>query len=536
MQRVASALSDNSEHFYAFRDILMDMRFMPGGRIQSAIGSTKNVTAMSCYVLPIEDSFVDGTNSIMDAATKSAATMRMGGGCGYNFSNLRPRGDMIQKLQSSSSGPVSFMDIFDAVCRCTSSSGHRRGAQMGILDCSHPDIFEFIRAKRNETKLTGFNTSVAVTDEFMQAVVNDGGFALRFGGKTHNTVRARELWAETMQSTWDWAEPGVIFIDRINAMNNLWYCEDIRACNPCSEQSLPPFGCCLLGSFNLAKYVYKDGNEFFFDSNRLVRDIPHIVRAMDNVTDKTIYPLSEQRDEAISKRRMGLGITGLANAAEAMGKPYGSAEFVEWESQVLKVIANECYRASARLAQEKGAFPLFDRDKYMQSAFIRTLDVDTQAYISQLGIRNSHLTSIAPTGTISFCADNVSSGIEPVFDYVFDRTVIEFEGPRKETIEDYGVRNFGVYGKRASEVTIDEHLAVLSTAQRYVDSAVSKTCNIPSSMSFDDFQHVYTRAWELGCKGCATFRVGGKRRGMLESSGDAAQCQIDLITGKRDCG
>ncbi len=536
MQRIASTLSDNSEHFYAFRDTLLTMRFMPAGRIQSAIGSPRNITAYNCFVLPKEDSFVDGPNSIMDSATKGAASMRMGGGVGYGYSRLRPRGDLIKKLDSRSSGPVSFLKIDNAVCQCTASSGHRRGSLMGVLRCDHPDIIEFVRVKQAEGVLEGFNLSVAVTDELMRAVIADTEFPLRFDGKIYRTLPARELWTEIITSTWDWAEPGVIFIDRINEMNNLRYCETIEATNPCGEQPLPPFGACLLGSFNLAKYVYKESGRFSFDSIQLVSDIPHVVRAMDNVVDKALYPLPEQRDEALSKRRMGLGITGLANAAEAMGKPYGSTDFVEWESQVLKLIANECYRVSARLAQEKGAFPLFDRDKYMQSAFIRTLDTDTQAYISQLGIRNSHLTSIAPTGTISFCADNVSSGIEPVFDYEFQRTVIEFSGTRTETIQDYGVRNFGVYGKRTKDVTIDEHLAVLATAQKYVDSACSKTCNIPSSMPFEDFQHVYTRAWELGCKGCATFRVGGRRKGMLESNDDAKQCQIDTITGKRDCG
>ena len=537
MSRVASALKDSDAHYHEFRDILLDMRFMPAGRIQASMGSIRVITPYNCFVSPtIIDSFVDGENSIMDTALKAAATMRMGGGIGYDFSTLRPKGAMIKKLQSRSSGPISFMEIYDAVCRCTASSGHRRGAQMGVLRVDHPDVEEFIHAKNNQTRLTGFNISLAITDEFMAAASTGKAFPLRFGDEIYRFVDAAELWELIMRSTWDWAEPGVIFIDQINRMNNLYYCEKIAATNPCGEQPLPPFGACLLGSFNLVKYVSKQSNGIFsFDADRLTADIPAIVRAMDNVVDRAIYPLPEQKAEALSKRRMGLGITGLANAAEAIGCIYGSSEFLEFETKVLTIITNECYRASALLAAEKGAFPLFNAKKYKLGQFVKTLNKDVQTLTAKNGIRNSHLTSIAPTGTISLCADNVSSGIEPVFEYEFDRTVIEFDGPRRETVRDYGVTNFGVNGKRCADVTAKEHVDVLVTAQERVDSAVSKTCNVPTDMPWEAFKNIYFDAWQRGAKGCATFRLGGKRTGMLESKEEAATCRIDTVSGKREC-
>lgn len=533
--RIASSLKDNDEHFQHLKAILLDMRFMPAGRIQTAIGSTKNVTPYNCYVLPIEDSFVDGDNSIMQAASYAAQTMRMGGGVGYDFSRLRPRGALIKKLQSQSSGPISFMEIFDAVCRCVASSGHRRGAQMGILRVDHPSIEEFIHAKNNQTKLTGFNISVAVTDEFMAAVLSGKSFPLRFKGEIYRFVDAQALWESIMRSTWDWAEPGVIFIDQVNRMNNLYYCETLKACNPCGEQPLPDFGACLLGSFNLVKYLKRDlynGNRYGMDYSQLKLDIPHIVRAMDNVIDCAIYPLVQQEKEAKLKRRMGLGITGLANAAEAIGYVYGSSEFLSFTESVLKFLANECYRASSTLAVEKGVFPAFNSKKYCNGNFVQMLDADVQESIAKQGLRNSHLTSLAPTGTISLCADNVSSVVEPVFDYEFDRTVMEFNGPRKETVQDYGVRVFGVYGKRCVDVTAREHVDVLVTAQKYVDSAVSKTCNVSSSMPWDDFKNIYMDAWQRGAKGCSTFNSDGKRAGVLESK-NLSSC--DIVNGKRSC-
>lgn len=581
MNRIAAALKDDDRHFADFRDALLNMRFLPAGRIQSAMGSTRQVTPYNCYVSgTINDSFVDGDGHIMARAAEAAATMRMGGGIGYDFSTLRPRGDLIRKLHSHSSGPVSFMHIFDAICRCVASSGHRRGAQMGVLRVDHPDIEEFIHAKQpardvqplwdmvaampegpqkqqmifslqSTLKLTGFNVSVAITDEFMECVAAGKPFPLRFDGRVYREVDARALWESIMRGTWDWAEPGVLFIDAINRMNNLWYCETIAATNPCGEQPLPPYGACLLGSFNLAKYVVKDGSgKFAFDWDQYKEDIPHVVRAMDNVVDRAIYPLPQQKKEAHDKRRMGLGITGLANAAEALGHLYGSPGFLRFEAEVLDTLRDESYLASAHIAKVKGSFPMFDKEKYLQGEFIKTLREDVREAIAQHGIRNSHLTSIAPTGTISLCADNVSSGIEPVFAYSFDRTVVEFSGPRVETVEDYGARVFGVRGKACSRVTVQEHVAALTTAAQRVDSAVSKTCNVPSDISWEDFKNVYVSAWEGGAKGCTTFRLGGKRSGILvvndDGSEDAeageaqtkeptSQCRIDPATGRREC-
>lgn len=579
MNRIAAALKDDDQHFADFRDALLGMRFLPAGRIQSAMGSTRQVTPYNCYVSgTINDSFVDGEGSIMVRAAEAAATMRMGGGIGYDFSTLRPRGDLIRKLQSHSSGPTSFMHIFDAICKCVASSGHRRGAQMGVMRVDHPDIEEFIHAKQpgkdvqplwdlvaelpegaqkqqlimslqQTLKLTGFNVSVAITDKFMECVASGEPFPLTFEGRTYREVDARALWDAIMRGTWDWAEPGVLFIDAINRMNNLWYCETIAATNPCGEQPLPPYGACLLGSFNLVKYIYKDGaGHYAFDWDQYREDIPQVVRAMDNVVDRAIYPLPQQKQEAKDKRRMGLGITGLANAAEALGHEYGSPAFLAFEAEVLDTLRDESYLASAHIAKVKGSFPKFDKDKYLQGQFIKTLREDVRDAIAKYGIRNSHLTSIAPTGTISLCADNVSSGIEPVFAYSFDRTVIEFSGPRVETVEDYGARVFGVRGKACSRVTVQEHVAALTVAAQRVDSAVSKTCNVPSDISWEDFKNVYVSAWEGGAKGCTTFRLGGKRSGILVVKDDggepeadapaeepASQCRIDPATGRREC-
>ncbi len=550
--RVASVLRDTEGHYQRFRDILFNQRFLPAGRVQSAIGSTRNVTAYNCFVSGIiEDSFVEGHGSIMDRVSEAASTMRMGGGIGYDFSTLRPRGAMIKKLQSRSSGPVSFMDIFDAVCRCVASSGHRRGAQMGVLRVDHPDVEEFIHAKQNETRLTGFNLSLAVTDEFMECVQTGKPFSLRWGGEVHKEVDASTLWEMIMRSTWDWAEPGVLFIDTINRMNNLYYCETITTTNPCGEQPLPPYGSCLLGSFNLTKYLTPHGgstSSYGFEWDQFGEDVADVVRAMDNVVDCAIYPLYEQEKEAKSKRRMGLGVTGLANCLEAIGYPYGGMDFIIAENNILQRLKRETYLASTQLAAEKGSFPLFDRSLYLQGEFIKRLPEEVRAEIAQHGIRNSHLTSIAPTGTISLCADNVSSGIEPVFAYSFDRTVQEFDGPRVEPVQDYGVARLGVYGKVAADVSVDEHLAVLITAYNHVDSAVSKTCNVPSETSWDDFKDIYVQAWKNGCKGCTTFRTDGKRAGVLAVREDDSQpssrdvvvkmepaCHVDPVTGRKEC-
>lgn len=564
MNRIANALKDDDSHYHDFRDVLLDQRFMPAGRVQAAMGSPKAVTPYNCFVSgTIPDSFIGRDNdlesSIMHRAEQAAATMRMGGGIGYNFSTLRPSGALIAKLQSQSSGPLGFMPIFNEVCKATSSSGNRRGAQMGVLNIDHPDIYEFIAAKHNSDKLTGFNISVGVTNDFMDALATGRGFDLKFGDTVYNTVDPNELWETLMRSTWDWAEPGVLFIDRINEMNNLWYCEHLAASNPCGEQPLPPFGACLLGSFNLVKYLRPQSvGTYSFDWAQLEADIPHVIRAMDNVVDRALYPLVEQEQEAKNKRRMGIGVTGLANALEAMGMPYGEDAFVEFEDRLLAFITHHSYWASVWLAQEKGAFPLFDAERYGQGKFIKTLDPELQAAIRDIGIRNSHLTSIAPTGTISMSADNVSSSIEPVYRWQQERSVIMAGGKVPVDLYDYGFANFRVRGRRTSmgEVSADQHVKVLTTAQKHIDSAVSKTVNCDGSMPWDQFKGIYIAAFEGGAKGCTTFNKDGKRAGLFKETPEPADmpfpggnaysmagviadagmsCEFDPATGRRSC-
>lgn len=540
--RIADSLKDSDEHYHAFRDTLLDMRFLPAGRVQAAMGAARQVTPYNCFVSP---TVPDSMQGIMGVATVAAETMRLGGGIGYDFSTIRPRGDLISKTGSPASGPVSFMRIFDAVCSTVASAGHRRGAQMGVLRVDHPDIEEFIRAKQNTTNLTNFNVSIAITDAFMEAVKTNSGFDLVWGGRKYRTINAKNLWNEIMRSTWDWAEPGVLFIDRINEMNNLWYCETIAATNPCAEQPLPPNGACLLGSFNLVKYVVEHPNQakgeptsYYFDWEQFKKDIPVVVRAMDNIVDRALYPLEAQYEEAVSKRRMGLGVTGVANALEALGYPYGSDEFLVFLNWVLKDFTNAVYMASSELAREKGPFPLYLAKEYLSGKFIQQLNENVRKHIEQFGIRNSHLTSIAPTGTISLVADNVSSGIEPVFSYGFDRTIQTYEGPRIERVDDYGLRVFGVRGKTADQCSVDDHLAVLLVAAKWMDSAVSKTCNVGDAVSFEEFKDIYWKAWEGGAKGCTTFRTSGKRMGILNAApqeGEGAACYIDPETGKKTC-
>lgn len=548
VKRMAGALNDTPEHQLELEDIFGNMRFLPAGRVQNAMGSRRITTAFNCFVSGVIE---DNMKSIMKRAAEAAETMRKGGGIGYDFSRLRPRGDHINSLDSQSSGPVSFMGIFDAVCQTIASSGHRRGAQMGVLRIDHPDILDFIRAKRNSDKLTGFNISVGITDAFMEALDNNTEYELLFDGVVRGTLSAQMVWDEIMNSTWDWAEPGVLFIDRIQEMNNLWYCETIEATNPCGEQPLPPQGACLLGSFNLVKYLDKSAGKYTFNFTQFKKDIPHVVRAMDNIIDRTIYPLKEQSDEAKDKRRMGLGVTALANAGELLGYPYASPDFLNWTEKVFACLRDNCYKASALLAKEKGAFPMY-RPEYLKSNFVRTLPASVKKEIREYGIRNSHLTSIAPTGTISLVADNVTGGIEPVFSHYYDRTIQTFEGPRVERVEDYAYSR-GVAGRTSSDISVQDHLAVLLLSQHYIDSACSKTCNVGDDVSYEDFKQVYVDAWKGGAKGCTTFRISGKRFGIFNETVEAEEkvsstneemveeerkveaCFIDPLTGQKEC-
>jgi ribonucleoside-diphosphate reductase alpha chain len=538
MVRQAHTLKDSEEHYHAYKNILLDQRFLPAGRIQNAVGAVRATTPYNCFV---SRTVPDSMEGIIDSVKEAAQTMRMGGGIGYDFSTLRPRGSNISTIGSPSSGPVSFMGIFDAACKTISAAGHRRGAQMGILRIDHPDIEEFIHAKQNNDNLTQFNISVAVTDEFMECLAKERLFDLKFDGVVYRTVDPRKLWDALMRSTWEWAEPGVIFIDTINKKNNLWYAERISATNPCGEQPLPPWGACLLGSFNLTKYV--NLGEKKFDYTKFTNDIPWVIRSMDRVVDVASYPLLSQEQEAKDKRRMGIGITGLANALEFIGFPYASSEFKRETAKILRALRDTAYRTSTELAKEKGAFPLFDREQYLNGRFIKTLPEEIKQGIKDHGIRNSHLLSIAPTGTISLCADNISSGCEPVFAHSYTRTIVKIQGAVTEDITDYAYREWGIKGRKADECTAEEHVSILNLCSKYVDSAVSKTCNVGSDVHWDDFKDIYIQAYRGGASGCTTYRSAGSRQGILEEKikdemdtvDTSGACYVDPVSGARSC-
>lgn len=540
MARIAGALKDSDEHFDLIYPILKEQRFLPGGRIQASVGAARATTAFNCYV---SDTIEDSRLGIFQRLQEAAQTMGLGGGDGFDFSTIRPRGAIIKSQQAPASGPVSYMRVWDTMCKTIASAGNRRGAMMGVMRVDHPDIEEFIDAKREAGELTQFNISVAVTDEFMKALKEDGTFDLKFDGVIYKTIKARYLWDKIMRSTWSHAEPGVLFIDVINKKNNLHYCEVIAATNPCGEQPLPPNGACLLGSFNLTKYVYEaEYAGGVFDWEKFVADIPPIVRMMDNVIDETIYPLEAQEAEAKSKRRMGIGITGLANVTDLFGYRYGSDDMLRFTKEVMRTLRNKAYMTSVELAKEKGAFPLFNADEYLQSGFMQTLPEYIREDIRAHGIRNSHLLSIAPTGTISLYAGNISSGIEPVFAHVQERaTIMPDEGRKTWTIYDYGYDQWGVKGVTSSELTAEEHINVLNLASRLVDSACSKTCNVGDEVSFEDFKELYLKAYDGGSSGCTTFRPasiatrGEVIKAAVEKADEGAACFIDFNTGERSC-
>ncbi len=537
MFRIADHLKDDEGHFQRIKSYLRDQLFLPGGRIQASAGATKDITAFNCFVSPTIDDSMEG---IMDALTKAAMTLRLGGGDGFDFSTLRPKGAFIRKLGSTSSGPIAFMEMWDAMCNTIKSAGHRRGAMMATMRVDHPDIEEFITCKQVAGKLTNFNISVLVTDKFMEAVENDDVFDLVFDGVVYKTIKAKSLWNKIMWSTWHHAEPGVLFIDKINRKNNLYYCETIAATNPCGEQPLPPHGACLLGSWNLVKFCeFDDAGLPTFNHTKLRSTISDIVRMMDNVIDRTTYPLPEQEAEAKNKRRMGLGITGLANTLEFLGIDYGSSRSLEFLADVLTLIRDECYQASIELAKEKGSFPAFDKEKYIEGEFIKTLPEQIRKGISDHGIRNSHLLSIAPTGTISLWARNVSSGIEPVFSHEYDRTVIMPGNDltrQTYTIQDYAYAEWGLKGITSGDISARNHIDILCVASQYVDSACSKTANVGEQVTFEEFKDLYHMAYVGGASGCTTFRPSAIRGAILtkkEPEGEA--CFIDPETGERSC-
>ncbi|KWT64348.1 Ribonucleotide reductase of class II (coenzyme B12-dependent) [Hyphomicrobium sulfonivorans] len=509
-----------------FHSAMSDFGFLPAGRVLAGAGTGRQVTLFNCFVLGrIEDDL----SAIFDGVKEAALTMQQGGGIGHDFSTLRPRGAPVASIGADASGPVSFMEVWDAMCRTIMSAGSRRGAMMATLRCDHPDIEAFIDAKSDPLKLRNFNLSVLVTDAFMAAVRADQPWDLKFAGKTYRTVSARALWERIMRSTYDFAEPGVIFIDRINARNNLHYCEQISATNPCGEQPLPPYGACLLGSINLARFVeHPFTDRARIDLKKLQQRVAVAVHFLDNIIDISNYPLAAQRDEAFAKRRIGLGITGLADALIFCGLRYGSPEAVNAAESWMSAIQNLAYAASADLAAEKGAFPLYKADAFLASPNVALLDKDVRKAIRQHGIRNGCLTSIAPTGTISLLAGNVSSGIEPVFDYRYTRRILARDGTsHEETVEDYAYARFRErFGAdtplpatfvRASDLTPGEHLAMQAALQPYVDSAISKTINCPEDIPFDNFKDVYLSAYGSGLKGCTTYRPNPITGSVLQS-------------------
>jgi ribonucleoside-diphosphate reductase alpha chain len=515
------------EHAVAFARALTNFRFLPAGRILAGAGTDRSVTLFNCFVMgAIEDSMA----GIFSHLREAALTLQQGGGIGYDFSTLRPKGALVKGVGADASGPVSFMDVWDAMCRTIMSAGSRRGAMMATLSCDHPDIETFIDAKREPGRLTNFNLSVLVSDAFMDAVNADADWELIFGGRVYRTVKARTLWNRIVRATYETAEPGVIFIDRINDENNLGYCESIRATNPCGEQPLPPYGACLLGSINLAKLVKQPfDDDAHIDLDELAGLTRTAVRMLDNVIDISRFPLPEQRAEAIAKRRIGLGVTGLADALIFCRARYGSSESVALIDSWLSTLSDAAYLASAEIAGEKGSFPLFDAHEFLSRPFTLRLPQHIRAAIAKNGMRNGLLTSIAPTGTISLFAGNVSSGIEPVFAYSFTRKVLQADGSaRQEIVEDYAYRAFRTrfgsdaklpdYFVNAQTLSPADHLAVQAAAQRHIDSSISKTINVPGDISFEEFKGVYLSAYELGCKGCTTYRPNEVTGAVLQAT------------------
>jgi ribonucleoside-diphosphate reductase alpha chain len=550
-RRVAYALAEPEQDrdLWAARffDAMSAFKFLPAGRVMAGAGSGRNVTLFNCFVM---GTIPDDMSGIFTHLREAALTMQQGGGIGYDFSTLRPKGAPVKGVGADASGPLSFMDVWDAMCRTIMSAGHRRGAMMATLRCDHPDIEAFIEAKREPGRLRMFNLSVLATDAFMTAVKEDAPWELTFAGTTYKVVPARELWDKIMRSTYAYAEPGVIFIDRINRRNNLHYAETISATNPCGEQPLPPYGACLLGSVNLAALVRDPFTpQAKLDLDELERLVPLAVRMLDNAIDASRFPLDEQTHEAKTKRRIGLGVTGLADALILCGARYGSSDAVALTEQWLKTIQRSAYLASVALAAEKGVFPLFDKEQYLAGETIAGLDADVRAAIAEHGIRNALLTSVAPTGTISLFADNVSSGLEPVFSFSYTRRVLMPDGSRKEEeVSDYAYRLFHrLKGEHtplpaafvdAQQLAPADHLVMQATVQKYVDSSISKTINIPVDFPFERFKDVYLQAYELGCKGCTTYRPNEVTGAVLEVKKDAKpdaprQQQLPLPTPTR---
>ncbi|MBU3889795.1 adenosylcobalamin-dependent ribonucleoside-diphosphate reductase [Methylosinus sp. KRF6] len=563
-RRVASALSavesqDQSLWRERFFDLLKDFKFLPGGRILAGAGTTRNVTLFNCFVMgTVEDSMP----GIFSALQEGAITMQQGGGIGYDFSTLRPRGMVAKGTGAIASGPVSFMEIWDAMCGAILSTGARRGAMMATLRCDHPDIEEFVTAKRQPGRLRRFNLSVLVTDALMTAVRADDDWPLLFpmtesdaqgdtilrewSGQADpvpcrviRRIRARALWDLILRSTYDFAEPGVLFIDRINQLDNLWYRERISATNPCGEIPLPAYGACDLGSLNLTRFVLEPfTKKARIDLEALSRAAGLVVRLLDNVIDASKFPLPAQAESARGSRRIGLGITGLADAFLMIGAIYGEKDSLARAAEVMRAVCHAAYRSSIALAEEKGKFPWFERDKYLCGPFIRSLPEDIREAIDKHGVRNSHLLAIAPTGTISLLAGNVSSGVEPIFAGSYSRQVLAEDGKSKEfALTDYALdlwrRETNVKSGApdcfvtTAELSIRAHLDIQSALQPFVDNSISKTINAPRDSPFSEFRSLYDLAYDAGLKGCTTFRSNPVTGAVLSREGpgsDAPHC------------
>ena len=541
--RIAKALSEvetePKKWETIFYNALTDFKFLPAGRITAGSGTKRNVTLFNCFVMGV---IPDSMSGIFDMLKEAALTMQQGGGIGYDFSTIRPKGSLVKGIAADASGPVSFMDVWDSMCRTIMSAGSRRGAMMATMRCDHPDIEEFIAAKSDSQKLRMFNLSVLVTDAFMEAVKKGEDWKLIYNNKVYSVIKAADLWDQIMRATYNFAEPGVIFIDRINETNNLSYCETITATNPCGEQPLPPYGACLLGSINLAKLVeHPFDKNAYLDVSQLEDLVFTAVRMMDNVIEVSQFPLEAQKLEAKNKRRIGLGVTGLADALLMVGLRYGSDEAVKKTEKWMKTIALSAYKASINLAEEKGAFPLFDPEKFIVSGKMIQMDEDVKQAVHKFGIRNALLTSIAPTGTISLYAGNVSSGIEPVFAYSYTRKVLQNDGSHvEEEVVDYAVQlwrdKFGDaplpdFFVSAQNLTPADHVKMQAAAQKWVDSSISKTINCPEDISFDDFKEVYIQAYDTGCKGCTTYRPNEVTGSVLSAASEEKSSSDQEVNG-----